>query len=59
MDERPLMSRVTHALVVVLAVCVGVRVAAWVIEPVLPLLGALVMFAVIGYLLTGGPRFRG
>lgn len=58
MDEGPLLSRILRALVIVLAVCVGVRIAAWVVEPVLPLLGALVMVAFIASLLLG-PRHRG
>ena len=47
------MCRVTDALVVVLLVCVGIRVAAWLIEPVLPLLGGIAVLAAIGVVLLG------
>lgn len=47
------MRRVTDALVVVLLVCAGIRVAAWLIEPVLPLLGGLAVVAAIGIVLLG------
>lgn len=48
------MNRVLNALAIVFLVCLGVRVAAWIIEPVLPLLGALVLFGFIGVLLAHG-----
>jgi len=50
--------RVIQALGVILMVCLGVRIAAWLIAPVLPALGVLVVFAVVGYWLLGGARTR-
>lgn len=52
------MQRATNALILVLLVCVGVRAAAWVIEPVLAPLTMLGMFAIIGWLLLRGSTSR-
>ncbi len=41
------MNKLVQSLGMVLLVCVGVRVGAWLVEPVLPLLGGLVVFALI------------
>lgn len=58
MDPSALLRRVVQALGVVLLVCIGVRVAAWLIAPVLPLLGAMFVFGVIAWWLLSGPRSR-
>lgn len=50
--------RVLQALGLILLVCLGVRVAAWLIEPILPALGVLVVLAAVGYRLFGGARSR-
>jgi hypothetical protein len=51
--------RAREAIGLVLLICIGVRVAAWLIAPLLP---ALIVLAVIiglfGYI-VGGPRYRG
>jgi hypothetical protein len=50
------MDRAVRAVGLVLLLCIGVRVAAWLIEPVLPLLGAMfVIILILGWLLSG-PR---
>jgi hypothetical protein len=51
------MRRLLEALLVVLLVCLGVRLAAWLIEPALPMLGTLVVLVAVGAWLFG--RFRG
>ena len=53
-----MLQRVVQALVLVLLVCLGVRIAAWLIAPVLPALGVFVVFAGVGYRLLGGARTR-
>jgi hypothetical protein len=52
------LQRVVQGLVLVLVVCLGVRIAAWLIAPVLPALGVLVVLAAVGYWLIGGARTR-
>ena len=47
------MRRVTDALIVLLLVCVAIRAAAWLIEPVLPLLGGVAILAAMGVFLLG------
>jgi CHASE2 domain-containing sensor protein len=39
--------RITQALTVIVVVCVGVRLAAWLITPLLPALAVLFVFATI------------
>lgn len=53
------MKRVLVSLGVVLAVCAGVRVAAFLIEPVLPLLGAMFMIVLVMWWALAGPRYGG
>ena len=48
------MNRLLHALGTVLLVCLGVRLAAWLVEPVLPLLGGLLIVAAVGMWLLSG-----
>jgi len=55
---RSVSHRVVQALGLILLVCLGVRIAAWLIEPILPALGVLVVLAVVGYWLLGGPRSK-
>jgi hypothetical protein len=43
------MRRLLDSLALALLVCIAVRVGAWLIEPVLPLLGGLVVAAGIGW----------
>jgi hypothetical protein len=50
------LQRVIHALGLILLVCLGARVAAWLIAPILPALGILVVLASVGYWLLGGAR---
>jgi hypothetical protein len=52
------MDRVLHALAVVLFVCLGVRLGAWLVEPVLPALCGLVFLVAIAYGLLVGFRTR-
>ena len=47
---------VVRALILVLLVCVGVRIGAWLIAPVLPALGVLVVLIGIFWWLLGGAR---
>jgi hypothetical protein len=53
-----MLQRVVQGLGLVLLVCLGVRVAAWLIAPILPALGVLVALAAIGYWLLGGAHAR-
>lgn len=53
------MKRVLTSLGVVLAVCVGVRVGAWLIEPVLPALGAMFVILLVLWWALAGPRYGG
>jgi hypothetical protein len=48
--------RVFQALGLVLLICLGVRIAAWLIAPILPALGVLVVLAAIFWWLLGGAR---
>lgn len=48
--------RVIQALGLILLVCLGVRIAAWLIAPILPALGILVVLVGIYHWLLGGPR---
>lgn len=49
------MSRVVRTLGLVLLICLAVRVAAWLVTPVLPALGGFFLFALLGsWLLSGG-----
>lgn len=50
------MKQVSHAAGVVLLVCVGVRVAAAIIEPVLPAVVIITVTILILSRLLGGPR---
>jgi hypothetical protein len=52
------MNRVLQALGTVLAVAFGARIAWEVLLPVAPAAGVLLMFALIGWVLLGGPRSR-
>ena len=51
-----MLPRVVQAVALVLLLCVGVRLAAWLIEPVLPALGVLCMVVVVASWLLVGPR---
>ena len=48
-----------QAIGVVVLVCVGVRVAAWLIAPLLPALLVLAVIASLFAYMVGGPRYRG
>lgn len=50
--------RLLHALVVVLLVCAALRLAVWLIAPVLPLLGAMAVYTTLALWLLSGPRTR-
>lgn len=52
------MRRVVHALGVLLMVCIGVRLAAWLIEPVFAPLGALVVLAAVGWIVLKSRKGR-
>jgi hypothetical protein len=47
------------ALAIVLLVCFGVRAGAWLVEPILPALGVLVVLAIVALWLIGGPHDGG
>lgn len=53
------MNRVMKAFGLVVLICVGVRVAAEVVAPVLPYLVALFVLAVIFWYFVAGPRHGG
>jgi CHASE2 domain-containing sensor protein len=46
--------RITQAITVIVVVCVGVRLAAWLIAPLLPALGVLFVIAAILAVVTKG-----
>lgn len=46
--------RVTQALITVVAVCAAVRLAAWLLAPLMPLLGVLVVIAGVLLVATRG-----
>jgi thiol:disulfide interchange protein len=50
------MTRVVQTLGLVLLICLAVRVAAWLVAPVLPALGVLFLFALLGSWLVSGGR---
>jgi hypothetical protein len=55
--------RLADALGLVLVTCLGIRLAAWLIEPVLPLLGGLAVASGLAYWLligrgSGSGRYR-
>jgi len=57
------MKRLLHSLGLILLVCVGVRVGAMLIEPVLPMLGGLVVIVAVAVWLfsrngSGGGGYR-
>ena len=54
--DAVMLPRVVQAVALVLLLCVGVRLAAWLIEPVLPALGVLCMVVVVASWLLVGPR---
>jgi hypothetical protein len=56
MESKPLLERCRDAVVLLFLCALGLRVAAWLIAPVLPVLGAMFIVVVIGYLLLSGPR---
>lgn len=43
----------------VLLACVGLRISAWLIEPLLPLIAAAFVVSLIGFWIFAGPRHRG
>lgn len=47
------MRKLVDSLGTLLLVCIGVRIGAWLVEPVLPMLGGLVVVAVIALWLFG------
>jgi uncharacterized membrane protein YfcA len=53
-----MMEHVLRALGVVLLVCIGVRVAAWLINPVLPALVFLFLVLVVAYVFFVRPSIR-
>jgi CHASE2 domain-containing sensor protein len=50
------MSRLLRTLGLLLLICLAVRVAAWLVTPVLPALGGLFLFALLGSWLWSGGR---
>ena len=50
------MNRLLQAVTVVLVVCFGVRLAAWLIEPVLPAIGGLLVALFVLWWIVLGPR---
>ena len=49
------MNRITRTLGLLLLICLAVRLAAWLVTPVLPALGVLFFFVLLGsWLLSGG-----
>lgn len=53
------MRRLSHTLGTVLAVCIFVRVIAWLITPALPMLVVLMLLAAVTYRVVAGPRSKG
>lgn len=53
------MRKLVENLGLVLLICLGVRIGAVLIEPVLPVLGGLVVLGLLGMLLLGGGRGGG
>ena len=53
------MKRLSQTLALVLAVCILIRIIAWLITPALPMLVVLTLLAAISYRVVGGPRFKG
>jgi hypothetical protein len=58
MNGGSLLHRAFHALGLLLVVCLGVRIASWLIEPVVPSLAVLLLLAVLIYFVVAGPRSR-
>ena len=53
------MRRLSHTLGTVLAVCLFIRVVAWLITPALPMLVVLTLLTAFTYRVMTGPRFKG
>ena len=51
-----MLSRLMSAIATVLMVAIGIRVAAWVIEPVLPAVTVVLVLLLIALVVLGGPR---
>ena len=51
-----MIQRLLTAIVTVLVTAIGIRVAAWVIEPILPAITVLLVLSLIALVVLGGPR---
>jgi len=51
-----MLARLANSLLLIVAICVGVRAAAWLIEPALPFIAGATLTVLLLWLLLGGPR---
>jgi hypothetical protein len=58
MGEYSLSARAIRGVALVFGICLGVWLAAQLVGPLLPLLGALVFLVALGHWLFRGPRAR-
>jgi hypothetical protein len=48
--------RIIEALSTVLAVCVGIRIAAWLVIPLIPAIAVFLFLALVVFVILFGPR---